>query len=593
MKKKQELKSKYASWDVLYKVNSRKVNNKNNIRQSPTTSTKKGKEENILNILLKNRKILSAKEKKEYFTPMHPRFLRIKELAINEKALNKSVARIIKALSNKEKVVIFGDYDVDGISSSAILWKYLYGLGMDVIPYIPERFSEGYGVKVESINTLREKYPNLSLILTVDNGIVAYDAVKRANELKIDVVVIDHHEKGEKYPPAYSVVHTTKLCGAGLSWILVREIARVLNKTKTIRPAASSIEKEENLLEFAVLGTVADQMPIVGINRSFVKYGLEKLNTTQKLGINALYTSAGIRKGNIGIYEINYVIAPRLNAMGRLEHAIDSLRLLCTKDAYKAADLANRLSATNSKRQKIVDTVLLGAKKELSGKKLGKIIVLDDKSYHEGVVGLAASKLVDEYWRPAVVISRAKDISKGSARSIPGFNIIRAIESASKFLLGYGGHEMAAGFSLKTKNITSFRKKLNLYAQKWVSNDILDKKLKIDLELDFEDLSYSLIEKIESMEPFGIGNFQPTFVTKGCEVIDIKTVGKAGNHIKLKLKNDLVTFDAIFFNSVNNIADFSPGDTIDIVYNLEKNVWNGLVSLQLKIKDLKYSYGHK
>lgn len=589
MKKERKLQSKYEKWEVLSERGQKLVDNKNK-RGSVSSTMKEGiREKDIIDILLKNRKIVSVKDKNEYFSPTLPQFLKIKDLGINKSSLNKSISRIVKALKSKEKVIVFGDYDVDGISSSAILWKFLYGLGMDVTPYIPERFSEGYGVKVESIRALKEKYPKLSLVITVDNGIVAHEAVMEANKLKVDVIVIDHHEKGEKYPRAYSIVHTTKLCGSAMSWIVVHEMYKTLKKIKVANISASDTDR---LLEFSVLGTVADQMPLIGVNRSFVKYGLEKLNDTKGLGLNALFAVSGIKRGGIGVYEINYIIAPRLNAMGRLEHAIDSLRLLCTKDRYKAANLANYLNTTNSKRQKIVEEVLTKAQTVMRGKKLGKIIVIDDESYHEGVIGLAASKLVDEFWRPVIVISKGKDISKGSARSIPGFNIIRAIESASKDLLAFGGHEMAAGFSLKTKNIIKFRKKMENYAFKWVSADILDKKLKVDLELDFKNLSRSLSEKIGSMEPFGIGNFQPTFITKGCEIVDVRKVGTNGNHLKFKLRKNNIFFDGILFSSINNVSSFSPGEKLDVVYNLEKNAWNGSVSLQLKIKDLKYSYEH-
>jgi single-stranded-DNA-specific exonuclease len=590
MKEERKLQSKYERWEILSEGSQNVVGKRNKRGSVPDTKRRYSHEEDVVDILLRNRKIISAKDKKEYFQPIVPQSLKIKDLGINKSALNKSIVRIVKALKNKEKVIVFGDYDVDGISSSAILWKFLYSLGMDVTPYIPERFSEGYGVKIESIHTLKEKYPKLSLIITVDNGIVAHEAVKAANGLKIDVIIIDHHEKGEKYPLAYSIVHTTKLCGAAMSWIVVREIFKTLKKIGAANVPALD---PEDTLEFSALGTVADQISLVGVNRSFVKYGLEKLNNTKGVGLNALYNASGIKRGGIGVYEINYIIAPRLNAMGRLEHAIDSLRLLCTKDRYKAANLAKHLNETNSKRQKIVDEVLTKAQAVMRGKKLGKIIVLNDESYHEGVIGLAASKLVDEFWRPAVVISRGKDISKGSARSIPGFNIIRAIESASKMLLGFGGHEMAAGFSLETKNISKFRKKLESYALKRVSVDILNKKLKVDLELGFENLSHSLMKKIESMEPFGIGNFQPTFVTRDCEIADVRKVGMTGNHLKFKLRKNNIFFDGILFNSINDILNFSPGKNVDIVYSLEKNVWNGSVSLQLKIKDLKYSYGHQ
>jgi len=398
--KKHKLEAKFKKWEIINKF----------------------KNEKIIDILLENRGIVAKKSVDEYFNPTHPEKIGLKELGISRKSVTRVIKRIQKALRNKEKTIIFGDYDVDGITSSAILWEYLYSAGLDVTPYIPERFSEGYGIKEDSVIKLKEKYPDLSLIITVDNGIIAYDAVSKANKFGIDVIILDHHESGEKYPEAYAIVHSTKLCGAGIAWFFVREIDCIIQ---------NSSFKIRNYLELAVLGTVADQMPLVGINRSIAKYGLEQLNTTQRTGLLALYESAGIEKGNIGVYEINYIIAPRLNAMGRLENAVESLRLLCTNNRSRALELAGLLNRTNIKRQKIVDEVVTKVKLKMSKKYLDKIIVLEGDSYHEGVIGLAASKLTEEFWLPSIVISKGKDVSKGSARSIPGFSIISAIRSRS------------------------------------------------------------------------------------------------------------------------------------------------------------------
>ncbi len=577
MKKKQKLISKYEKWEIVSKP----------IGKNLAVGT-----EEVIKMLLKNRGIKTEMQKKEYFTPKPPEKLDIKKLGIMQEMLKKSVARILKAIKRREKAIIFGDYDVDGISSSAILWEFLYGLGLDVTPYIPERFSEGYGIKEESIVSLRKKYPDLSLIIAVDNGIVAFDAIEKAVSLGIDTIVVDHHEKGEKYPSAYSIIHTTKLSGAAISWILVNEIYKKSKSENYFIDGYLKLPDRvqiDNLLELAVLGTVADQMPLIGVNRSFVKCGLEKLNATKRVGLNALFDVAGVQKGGIGIYAINYMIAPRLNAMGRLEHAIDSLRLLCTKGKERALTLAEHLNNTNLRRQKVVDEVLLKAKKIMIKKKLEQLIILDDESYHEGVIGLAASKLVDEFWRPAIVISKGKKISKGSARSIPGFSIINAVRSESKLILGGGGHEMAAGFSIETVKIPAFKEGLKKYALKWLKEDLLEKRTKIDASVKFEDLSESLIVGIKNMEPFGIGNPSPVFFTGDCEVIDVRKVGTSGNHLKFRLRSEGVTLDAILFSSINNISVFFLGMRLDVIYSLEKNYWNGLVSLQLKIKDLKYA----
>ena len=556
--KKHKLEAKFKKWEIINKF----------------------KNEKIIDILLENRGIVAKKSVDEYFNPTHPEKIGLKELGISRKSVTRVIKRIQKALRNKEKTIIFGDYDVDGITSSAILWEYLYSAGLDVTPYIPERFSEGYGIKEDSVIKLKEKYTDLSLIITVDNGIIAYDAVSKANKFGIDVIILDHHESGEKYPEAYAIVHSTKLCGAGIAWFFVREIDCIIQ---------NSSFKIRNYLELAVLGTVADQMPLVGINRSIAKYGLEQLNTTQRTGLLALYESAGIEKGNIGVYEINYIIAPRLNAMGRLENAVESLRLLCTNNRSRALELAGLLNRTNIKRQKIVDEVVTKVKLKMSKKYLDKIIVLEGDSYHEGVIGLAASKLTEEFWLPSIVISKGKDVSKGSARSIPGFSIISAIRSAGDLIISGGGHEMAAGFSIFTNNISKFRRAMKKYAESNLDGKMLEKKLKIDTSLVYSYLTHELVSQIREMEPFGIGNPSPSFTTDTCEVIEVRQVGKSGNHLKFKLKKENIIIDAISFSDLNNVSDYYPGMKLDIVYNLEENYWNGNVSLQLKVKDVRES----
>ena len=564
MKKKHKLVRRFEKWEI---VNKSQITN--HISQT-----------DIVDILLENRGIYSDKQKAEFMTPILPERIILKDLEMSEKLLKKGTERIIKAIDKKEKIIIFGDYDVDGITSSAILWEYLYANGADATPYVPERFSEGYGIKIDSIIKLKELYPKLSLIITVDNGIIAFDAVDKAKELGIDMVILDHHEKAEKYPDAYSVVYTTKLCGAGIAWFVVRELNRELH-------LPSSTIQIDNLLELAALGTVADQMPLTGANRSLTKYGLEKLNTTQRVGLNALYDIAGIRKGSIGNYEINYIISPRINAMGRLEHAIESLRLLCTKNRNKAKELAELLNKTNLRRQRIVDEVLEKTKKVLIKENFENIIILDGDSYHEGVIGLAASKLVEEYSRPAIVISKGKVISKGSARSIPGFNINEAIRSASDFVMSGGGHEMAAGFSLKTKNLVLFKKMVEKYASNKMNKDLFVKKIKIDLPLNFNNLSLNLIKSIKKMEPFGIGNPTPAFITDDCMIVDVRKVGESGNHLKFKLRSGGIILDAISFNNMNPLNYFTPSSKLDIIYGLEENYWNGSTSMQLKLRDLK------
>jgi single-stranded-DNA-specific exonuclease len=536
-------------WEVLYKL--------------PRSNTK-----SIVDILLRNRGIKTAKEKKEFLSPKNLQKIEIKKLGISEESINKAINRIKKAKTNKESVIVYGDYDADGITATAIMWEALHAFGLDVLPHIPDRFEEGYGINAKSIEKLASKISNLKLIITVDNGITAYEGIKKAKELGIDVIIIDHHTKGEKKNCAFSIIHSTLVSGSALAWFFSRELPD------------SSLISNSSSLELAAIGTIADQMPLVGINRSLVKFGLEELNYTKRPGLLSLFKEAKIEKS--GVYEVGYIIAPRINAMGRLKHGIESLRLLCTKDKFKALSIAKNIGETNSERQKIVEDVLLLARKNVTNE---KIIVIAGH-YHEGVIGLAAGRLVEEFYRPAIVLSTKGEISKASARSINGFNIIEAIRSVNLHI-GGGGHPMAAGFSIDTSKIKLFTKKINKFADKLLTDDILQKKLKIDMELDFSEINDNLVEQIKQFEPIGLGNPGAVFLTKQVEILDAKKIGREERHLKLKLKQNDQVFDSIFFGGGEMYSKLSPGLKIDLAYSIDENIWNGYKNLQLKIKDLE------
>ena len=525
----------------------------------------------IERVLLTNRGIKSDKERKEFFIPTDPLKLSLKSLGIKVDQVVKAKTRILKARKTKELVIVYGDYDADGICGTAVLWERLYALGLNVLPYIPERFSEGYGLNSESIKKLKEEHPDLGLIITVDHGIVAGAKVEIAKKLGVDIIISDHHEPGKKKPKAFAVIHTTKIGGAAVAWILAREVKKVRSG-----------------LDLVAIGTIADQLSLVGANRSFAKWGLKELNVTERAGLNALYEEAGIVKGEIGPYEVGFLIAPRINAMGRLVHAIDSLRLLCVKNRERARELAQLLNKTNLERQRIVEEVVLKARGEV-GKEEG-IIILAHESYHEGVIGLAAAKLVEEFYRPAIVISKKGNIAKASARSINGFNIIETIRKVEGYLLEGGGHPMAAGFSIETAKIDAFRKEINKISRPLLTEEILTKRLRIDLVVPFSDLGEKLLTLVKSFEPAGLGNPAPTFTTRGVTIIEARKVGADGRHLKLKISEGDVLFDGIGFSLGGRYQELSPEKKMDIVYNLEENLYNGRRSLQLKIKDLRLSH---
>lgn len=547
--------NKTRRWEVLFE---------------PKTKGKLGIKK-IEKVLLANRGIKNAKERREFFNPTDPIKISLKDLGIKKDQVVKAVKRILEAKKTKELIIVYGDYDADGICGTAVLWERLYSLGLNVLPYIPERFSEGYGLNSESLKKLKEEHPDLGLIITVDHGIVAGTKVEIAKKLGIDIIISDHHEPGKRRPKAFAVIHTTKIGGAAVAWILAREI-----------------RKARSGLELVAIGTIADQLQLIGANRSFAKWGLKELNVTEGAGLNALFEEAGILKGEIGPYEVGFLIAPRINAMGRLVHAIDSLRLLCVKNRERARDLARLLNKTNLERQRIVEEVVLKAREGV-GKEEG-IIILAHESYHEGVIGLAAAKLVEEFYRPAIVISKKGSIAKASARSINGFNIIETIRKVEGYLLEGGGHPMAAGFSIETAKIDAFRKEINEISKPLLTEDILTKRLRIDTVVEFSDLGEKLLTLVKSFEPTGLGNPAPTFATREVSLVDARQVGTDGKHLKLKLDENKISFEAIGFSLGRIYSDLSPDKKMDIVYNLEENLFNGRRSLQLKIKDLRLSH---
>jgi len=542
----------------------------------------------IKKILLANRGIITTKQQNEFFNPTDPDKLIFSDFGIKEDEFNKLVRRLKIAKKKRQKVVIYGDYDADGVCATAIIWEVLYACGFDVIPHIPERFSEGYGINGDSLRFLKKKYKNLGFIITVDNGIVAAKEVDIANELGIDVVITDHHQKDDKKPKSYATIHTTLTSGSAIAWFLAKKINE---KFKIPKKKLSFGDG----LDIACIGTIADQIPLLGINRSIVKFGLGSLNNTKRPGLLALFYEAGLRseKKNkyspevvIGPYEVGFIIAPRINASGRLGSAIESLRLLCTKTKPRALELAGILAKTNQQRQKIVEEVVVHAKAQIKDIQEKKVIVLAHETYHEGVIGLAASRLVEEYYKPAIVISTANSIAKASARSVSGFNIIEGIRKLGNIIEGGGGHPMAAGFSITSSKIDLFINEFEKMANPLLTEEILTKKLKIDLYLDFDRINWELVDLIKTFEPTGLGNPSPIFASKNVKVLDARVVGKEGRHLKLKLAQNQKVMDAIAFGLGERLLDLSPEKKIKVAYQLEENVWNSQRTIQLKVKDL-------
>ncbi|OGY09035.1 MAG: single-stranded-DNA-specific exonuclease RecJ [Candidatus Blackburnbacteria bacterium RIFCSPHIGHO2_01_FULL_43_15b] len=542
----------------------------------------------IIKILLENRGIKTKEQKKEFFSPPDPNRLIPKEVGIDFLQLEKAVERIEKAIKKKEKIIVYGDYDVDGVCASAILWETLRSLGANTIPYIPSRFTEGYGLNIESIKKLKEGDSNISLIVTVDNGIVAHEKVDFAKSLGVDVIITDHHIPGATLPNAYAIVHTTQMSGAAVAWFLAKSLVEEV--TGHVLGSSHPSQSLNDHLGLAALGTVADVLPLVGHNRSIVVYGLRALRKTSRIGIRALCKEAGIEQNDIDTFHIGFVIAPRMNAMGRLEHAMDSLRLLCTNDKEKATTLAYNLGKTNKTRQEKTESIFEHIQENFESiwnQKLPGILLAAHETYEEGVVGIVAGRLVEKYYRPSIVVCKGEEISKASARSINGIDIIQVIrEVGDGILLNVGGHPMAAGFSLLTAKLGDFGKKLSLYSSKFTDHDFV-KETRVDCEIDFSLLTNTLCKKLLEFAPFGFGNPTPIFITRNVQIDDVRLMGKDKNHLKLLLTQEgFGTMNAVGFRMGELYSSLSPDLSVDVVYSLEENIWNNHKSLQLKLKNI-------
>ncbi|MFZ5365946.1 MAG: single-stranded-DNA-specific exonuclease RecJ [Patescibacteria group bacterium] len=528
----------------------------------------------IVKILLANRGIKTKKEVKEFLNPPDPYKLTAKDLGINPKQVAGAVKRIKMAISKKEKIIIYGDYDTDGVCATAILWETLHKLGAEVMPFIPKR-EEGYGMRIERIDEFAKD--KIGLIITADHGIVALKQVEHAQKIGIDVIVTDHHLLGAKIPKAKAIVHTTKLSGSGVSWFLA---------TRLGKPG----------LDLVTIGTVVDVMPLIGVNRCLVYHGLSEVRKTKRLGLRQLYKAAGIIPENIGTYEIGFIIGPRLNAAGRIEDPMESLRLLCTKDVEKAALLARKIDQQNRERQLLTEQMTIHARDLwLTQDGKGKLIFVSHQSYEEGIVGLIAGKLVDEFYRPAIIVAQGEKYSRASARSINGFNIVEAIRICADILGPHGGHALAAGFTVETARIEELKTRLSQFTERELDEEKLTPVLKIDLELDFSDINLELFENLKKLEPFGFANPEPVFLSRNLTITDAKVVGGDGKHLKLRVACplSLVTFDAIGFGMGSIFQELSPDEELDLVYTLTCDQWNNEKRLQLKIKDLRASDGER
>jgi single-stranded-DNA-specific exonuclease len=580
----------------------------------------------IISILLKNRGLAKKADIENFLNPKLD-IINITCLNINSSQLHKAFARIDKAIKNKESIVVYTDYDADGVCAGAIVWETLHKLGAKIMPYVPDRATEGYGLSEAGIDTI-EKERAATLIITVDHGVSAAGEIEYARRKGIDTIVIDHHLLPAKLPKPTALVHSTLTCAAGLAWIFTHGFRQwLLTEGKK---KITSIKLSPLHLDLAALATVADLVPLTGINRIITKFGLEEINKTQRPGLAILIRKSGLSKGAIGVYEVGYILAPRINAAGRLTNALDSLRLLCTKDVIRAEQIACNLNTTNLERQRLTQEETFHAvttiRNVLRDKDIGKILIVSHKNYHQGVIGLIAGKLVEEFYRPAIVISEGEEFSKASARSIKGVNIVETIKKASALLVSVGGHPMAAGFTIATEKIALLKENLKSIADREIDDALLTRTLTIDLELNLDLVTDALFIDIQKLAPFGIGNPEPVFTAKNVLVNSAKLMGSDGKHIRLLLGNNedtrnsnkaiypsgpavrqphshpqgdpgwwgspphvthALSVQAVGFNMGNIIKNLQKDKPVDIAFTISENNWNGRTSLQLKLRDVK------
>lgn len=504
------------------------------------------------------------------------------------KGMDSAVQRIVQAIKEREPIAVYGDFDTDGVTAVTLLMQVIQAMGGDIRPYIPHRLREGYGLNVEAIDTLFAE--GVRLLVTVDCGISNVHEVAHARAVGLDVIVTDHHTPPEVLPDALAVINPKQLgcpypykylVGVGIAYKLVQALVRKGMKIPL---------RGRELLDVVALGTVTDMGPLDGENRILVKAGLESVNTSTRPGLRALIISAGLVQGNITSSDIGFMLGPRLNAAGRLDDAVLSYQLLLSENDADATRLASTLNEANLRRQKLSKEVQAAALTQIqaTGKDANRVVVLDAAEYPAGVVGLVASRLVEELARPVLLIERGNEFSRGSGRSVPGFNIVEALTACADLFERFGGHAAAAGFTIATSKIPILEQRLQSYAAKLLPEKP-EAELAIDAEVPLSALSWELLKELELLEPFGQGNPQPAFMSRRVRVINAATRGVDGQHLKLKLDDGQggPSFEAIAFRLGHLAGYFAKHPWLDITYTFEEHKWNGQSNLQLNIKDLR------
>ena len=535
----------------------------------------------LLATILVNRGIIEEKQIEKFLNPKRSDFYNPYEMP----DMKIAVKRIVKAIENKEKTIIYGDYDVDGITSVTVLKSFLKERGLEVAEYIPNRLEEGYGLNKIAVEGIAKK--GYTLMITVDCGISAIEEVKYANELGIETIVTDHHEPGNELPEAIAVVDAKRkdnkypfrnLAGVGVVFKLIQAIAMELK-----------LDEKEYLkyLDIVCIGTISDIVPLVDENRVIVKLGLKLVEQTKNLGLRAILQASGYNK--IDSSTISFGVAPRINACGRMGHQEEALKLFLSKEIDEVNELTQELNEYNRLRQETEKNIYTDAVMQIekNGLANNNTIVVMGKNWHHGVIGIVSSKITEMYFKPSILLCEEDDYGKGSGRSIPGFDLHEALTQCNNTIEKFGGHSMAVGINVKKDKFEEFKQKLEQIAKEMHIEEIVP-ILKIDAQISLDEINKEMVDSLKELEPFGEENKMPLFVFKNLKIDSIRALSE-GKHLKLTIKDNKNIVNAIGFNLGELSNEYKIGDKVDVVGNLEINSFNGAQNIQINIKDIMKS----
>lgn len=503
------------------------------------------------------------------------------------KGIPEAVARIQRAIQDAESIVVYGDYDVDGVTATALLTQVIGQLGGRVSGYIPNRFDEGYGLNIEALETLHSA--GAALVITVDCGIRSPAEAEFARSIGLDLVITDHHHPAPEIPPAVAVINPKQpdcqypekdLAGVGLAY----KLACALCETSAVPSGQDS--PAAKTLDLVALGTVADMAPLLGENRFLVRAGIEVIHAQSRQGIVSLAGAAGITPKLVTSADIGFMLGPRLNAAGRLDSAWSALKLLTTTDVAEAGRISQELNNQNRERQELTQKIQEQAYQiALERDPQALLLFAADPSFNPGIVGLAASRLSERFYRPAIVAHIAGDFTRGSCRSIPEYHITQALDTCSDLLVKYGGHSAAAGFTVETDQLETFITRLQAHAHQSLSSLELQPTLKADMVLPLSHLKPDTLKHLKLLQPTGVGNAQPAFISEELRVVSKRPVGRENAHLKLTVSDGKITYDAIAFR-MGAYASSLP-ERIDLLFNFETNEYNGVTTIQLNVRDMR------